>query len=143
MNMLEKNDFSRRIESLIPESNYSKAIELLKNYREQVKEYKLYEIINWIDVRLNICKVLLIKRTVFDLCTKFARLQIIEIAEECGVANKLIISTVKEMIDRKEIYAKYFESSKSVVFDQQANINEIDKLMSTYRDWEDKEFGKK
>ncbi len=47
------------------------------------------------------------------------------------------------MIDDKEIYAEYFESSKSVAFDQQANINEIDKLMTTYKEWEDKEFGKK
>ena len=33
------------------------------------------------------------------------------------------------MIDNKEIYAKYFESSKSVAFNQQANVEEIDKLM--------------
>jgi len=33
------------------------------------------------------------------------------------------------MIEDNEIYAKYFESSKSVAFDQQANIEEIDKLM--------------
>ena len=47
------------------------------------------------------------------------------------------------MIDKKEIYAKYFESSKSVAFDQQANIDEIEKLMSTYKEWEEKDFGKK
>ncbi len=44
------------------------------------------------------------------------------------------------MIKNKEIYATYFESSKSVAFDQQANINEIDKLMSVYNEWEEKEF---
>ena len=71
------------------------------------------------------------------------RLQIIEIAEECGVEDDLIIDTVKEMIKNKEIYGQYFESSKSVAFDQQANIEEIDKLMSAYKDWEDKKVGKK
>jgi len=47
------------------------------------------------------------------------------------------------MIDKKEIYAKYFESSKSVAFDQQANIDEIDKLMEAYKEWEEKKVGKK
>ena len=47
------------------------------------------------------------------------------------------------MIDNKEIYAQYFSSTKSVAFDQQANIDEIDKLMSTYKDWESEKVGKK
>ncbi len=47
------------------------------------------------------------------------------------------------MIEGNEIYAKYFESSKSVAFDQQANIDEVDKLMKAYKDWEDKKVGKK
>ena len=85
----------------------------------------------------------LIKKTILQLCTKYARLQIIEIAEECGVDNQLIISTVKEMIKNQEIYAKYFESSKSVAFDQQANIEEIDNLMAIYKEWEDKKVSKK
>jgi len=36
-----------------------------------------------------------------------------------------------------------FESSKSVAFNQQANIDEIDKLMATYKEWEDKKVEKK
>jgi len=134
---------SRTIEALIQESNYSKAIELLSKYRKQAKGYDLYEIMNWSDEKLKACKVQVIKKTVLNLCTKYARLQIIEIAEECGVNNQLIISTVKAMIKNQEIYAKYFESSKSVAFDQQANIEEIDNLMTAYKKWEDKEFGKK
>ncbi len=38
---------------------------------------------------------------------------------------------------------QYFSSTKSIAFNQQANINEIDNLMKTYKDWEDKEIGKK
>ena len=47
------------------------------------------------------------------------------------------------MIENKEIYAQYFSSTKSVAFNQQANIEEIDKLMATYKEWEEKEFEKK
>jgi len=47
------------------------------------------------------------------------------------------------MIKNKEIYAEYFTSSKSVAFNQQANIDEIDKLMEVYKEWEEKKVGKK
>lgn len=85
-----------------------------------------------------------IKKTVLDLGTKFTRLQINEIAEKCGLKDEeRIISTVKEMIKNKEIYAEYFLSSRAVAFDQQANIEEIDKLMEAYKEWEEKKVGKK
>jgi len=47
------------------------------------------------------------------------------------------------VITNKEIYATYFRSSKSLAFDLQANIDEIDKLMSTYKDWEEEKVEKK
>ena len=86
----------------------------------------------------------MIKRTVLDLGMKFARLQIAEISEVCGEKDEqLIIIVVEEMITNNEIYAQYFSSTKSVAFNQQANIDEIDKLMATYEDWEDKKVSKK
>ena len=47
------------------------------------------------------------------------------------------------MIKKKEIYAEYFESTKSLVFDQQTNINEIDDLMKKFDEWEKETRGKK
>jgi len=47
------------------------------------------------------------------------------------------------MINKKEIYAEYFKSTKSVVFDKQTNIAEIDALMDQYKKWEAKDIGKK
>ena len=62
----------------------------------------------------------------------------------CDVDDvQLIIDTVNDMIENKEIYGQYFSSTLSVAFDQQANIDEIDNLMGIYKDWEDKEIGKK
>ena len=48
-----------------------------------------------------------------------------------------IIDTIQEMIENTEIYAEYFKSSKTVAFNKQANIEEIDTLMATFRDWEE------
>ncbi len=85
-----------------------------------------------------------IKKTVLNLGTKYTRLEIREIAEKCAIDNEdLITKIVKDMINNKEIYAEYFSSSNSISFDQQANINEIDKLMKKYDEWEKKSLSKK
>lgn len=84
-----------------------------------------------------------VKKQILKLGTKFTRLQVKEIAEKCKVNHSMIIRIAKEMINNKEIYAEYFKSSKSVVFNQQANIDEIDKLMKIYKDWEEEKFEKK
>ncbi|TFF97430.1 MAG: hypothetical protein EU547_04300 [Promethearchaeota archaeon] len=78
----------------------------------------------------------LIKKTILELGTKFPRLKIKEISEECGKDQDLIIKVVKDMIRNEEIYADYFKSSNSVLFDQQANIREINDLMEVYKDWD-------
>jgi parallel beta-helix repeat protein len=88
-------------------------------------------------------KISTIKKIVLELGTKFGRVQVVEIAEECGEDKDLIIKTVKDMIEGNEIHAKYFESSKSIAFDQQANIDELDKLMDQYKKWEEEEFEKR
>ncbi len=82
----------------------------------------------------------LIKETIINLATRFARIEVREISEKCKIDDEnFIIEVAKHMIENKEIYAEYFSSSKSIAFDQQANINEIDKLMEKYRVWESQE----
>ncbi len=89
-------------------------------------------------------KINKIKKLVLELGIKFTRLEIREIGEKSSIDNEdIIIEVVKDMIKNKEIYAEYFSSSKAIAFDQQANIEEIDKLMATYKEWEEKEVGKK
>ena len=140
------------IEKLIREKKFSEAVLKLKDIKNTTKRYNLSEINSWAIKKLDklereklkIEKIDRVKKAVLDLGLKFARLQIAEISEVCSVDDiQLIVDIVKDMIDNKEIYAQYFSSTKSVAFDQQANIDEIDKLMSTYKDWEDKKVGKK
>ena len=140
------------IEKLIQEMKFSDAVLKLKDIKNTAKRYNLSEINSWAIKKLDklereklkIEKIDRVKKAVLDLGLKFARLQIAEISEVCDVDDvQLIVDIVKDMIDNKEIYAQYFSSTKSVAFDQQANIDEIDNLMSTYKDWEDKKIGKK
>jgi len=84
-----------------------------------------------------------IKKTILSMSTKYDRLQISEIAEESSIIDEgLIIETIKEMIGNKEVYAQYFSSTKTVAFNQQTNIDEIDRLMKIFKEWEE-EIGKK
>ncbi|KKM03594.1 hypothetical protein LCGC14_1772860 [marine sediment metagenome] len=140
------------IEKLIQEMKFSEAILKLKDIKNASKKYNLSEINSWVNKKLDklerkklkIEKIDRVKKAVLELGIKFARLQIAEISEVCGIDDvQLIVDTVNNMIENKEIYAQYFSSTKSVAFDQQTNIDEIDKLMSTYKDWEDKKVGKK
>jgi len=84
-----------------------------------------------------------IRRTILKLGVKYSRLQIAEIGEKCGEPEDCIIVVARDMIKNKEIYAEYFKSTKSLVFDQQANIDEIDNLMKKFEEWEKESRDKK
>ena len=40
-------------------------------------------------------------------------------------------------------FPEYFKSTKSIVFDQRANVEEIDKLMASFSNWEKERVNKK
>ena len=87
-------------------------------------------------------KEALIRKTILDLGTKYDRLEVKEISEECNVNKNSIIIVIKKMIQNREIFAEYFNSSKSVSFNLQSNINEIDELMAKYNEWEEQQVVK-
>lgn len=78
-----------------------------------------------------------------QLGVKYTRLQIPEIAEKCDEPEDTIVVVAKEMIEKKEIHAEYFESTQSLVFDQTPNVEEIEALMNQYKIWEEIGVGKK
>ena len=113
--------------------NYNEAMQIALNLTDKsLKSKNVREIRRYI----NEVKVAIIKSTILDMGTKFGRLEVGEVAEECGEDEELIVKTVKEMIEGNEIYAKYFDSSRAVAFNLQANIDEIDNLMDKYKQWE-------
>ena len=78
----------------------------------------------------------IIKKTILDLGTQYANLEVREISEACNLDKVTIIEIINDMIENNEIYAEYFKSNK------QSNIKEIDNLMAMYQDWEEKEEAK-
>ena len=138
------------IRQLLNENKFEESIKELNDYKRISEKEGFPSLIKEIDSLLLHAKthfeeerVKKIKKVVLDLSIKFTRLQISDIAEKCGITDKqLIINTVKDIIASKEIFTEYFSSSKSVAFDQQANIDEIDKLMDAYKELEGKKFKK-
>ena len=119
---------------------YKTALKTAKNYFNPNKKNSEIKKIKTLITQSKIAKI---KNTILNLGVKFDRLHIAEIVEKCSESEGDIIDAALEMIKNKEIYAEYFKSTQSVVFDKQANIDEIDKLMSTYKEWEEKGIEKK
>lgn len=84
----------------------------------------------------------IIRRALLDLSTQHTRLELKELSERTNLDRDTIKNTAVEMIQNYEIYAEYFSSSKSIVFNQEANTEEIDRLMKMYDQWEKKQYGK-
>lgn len=122
--------------------------------RYNVTEYLFINFIIWIlfcviNLILFLGKVIVkdinfnfIKKTILDLGIQYANLEVREISEVCKASKITIIDTIEEMIKKKEIYADYFKSSRTVAFNKQANIKEIDNLMAMYGAWEEGQEGK-
>ena len=77
-----------------------------------------------------------IKKVILNLGTRFTRLEIGDISEKSNLNVKKVEEIIIEMIENKEIYAAYQENTKIVRFNQEANLEEIDKLLHTYENWE-------
>jgi hypothetical protein len=78
-----------------------------------------------------------IKKTILDLGTKYTRLEIPEISEKSGYDADSIVFVLNDMIENNEIYAEFFKSSNTVSFNQRANLDEIDELLATFKNWEE------
>lgn len=132
------------IEYLILEEDTSKALDELGKFLEIAQKNNITKYVNWAMQKLDFFNKKVIKKTVMDLGTKYSRLEIIDITEKSGIKDEnLVVDTVLEMIKNKEIYGEYFAGSKSIAFNLQANIEEIDKLMQAYEDWEKEKVDKK
>jgi len=138
------------IENFIQQNEIEKAIIELNKSKTIATNNDLNEIVEEIQAKINHCnnlslnRINLVKRTILKLATKFTRLQIIDIAERSGIQDEaFLIKIIQEMIESKEIFAEYFIASKALAFNQQKNIDEIDMLMETYKEWEEVDMDKK
>jgi hypothetical protein len=79
-----------------------------------------------------------VKSLVLDLGTKYDRLEVKEISQKSKIDGISIVYILKDMIKSQEINAEYFSSSRAIVFDQRANLREIDNLIGKFTYSKDK-----
>ena len=87
-------------------------------------------------MKRNIKEEAIVKRQIIEFGKKIPRLKVKDISEKSNVDTSTVFRTLTEMIKNQEIYAQYFKSSKTVAFNQIANLENIDSLMKLYDDWE-------
>ncbi len=83
-----------------------------------------------------------IRKFILEYGTFLDRLIVREISEYTKADQSNIVDVIKSMIEKEEIYAKYFKSTNSVVFNQLENMDKIDDLMDLYNEWEQGNIGK-
>jgi tetratricopeptide (TPR) repeat protein len=120
-------NFQKQLENTKSISNTSRREKITK----KIQEYLLYS------------KIAKTKRIIINLGSKYGRLEVMDIVEKCGEEEVLIISTIQDMIKNREISAEYFKGSKAVAFSQQIEVEEIDKLMKSFDEWEKEGKSKK
>ena len=114
------NIFKEQLEiiKLLPETSK------IGKLRDKVQKYILYT------------QILKIKSIIITLCSEYSRLEVIEIVKKSGVEENLIIQTIHEMIENKEINAEYLSTTESVIFNQQPTNYELTDLMIPFEEWE-------
>ncbi|MFX1366713.1 MAG: SBBP repeat-containing protein [Promethearchaeota archaeon] len=88
-------------------------------------------------------RIIKTKDFIFNLSQNSERLEVSDIVEKSGMREAYILSAILDMIKNREISAEYIKSTKEVVFQKQVNIEEIDKLIKSFEDWEKEGKGKK
>ncbi|MFX1572304.1 MAG: NosD domain-containing protein [Promethearchaeota archaeon] len=110
------------IDNLIQEQKLKEAIKHLNQIREIAQIYGLKYLLANIQEKLDECKKIeldtinSIKKAINDLGRKNLRFQIVEISKKSGVKDeKIIEDIIHEMIKNKEISAKYYPKSDTIV----------------------------
>ena len=89
-------------------------------------------------------KTALIKRNLLALSTSYSQITIPEVLEKYNITDtQLVVKALLEMIENSEIFAEFVPSTRTIIFQLEINVEEIDRLMKMYEDWEERNIGKK
>ena len=139
------NDYLKKRDLLMEELNYEKALsamnECLKYIQKEGIEKNFAGMIN---ENIQEIKITHIKSQIIDLGSKYNQIFLSEIIEKTNINDLELIKTVlNDMIKNSEIYAEYSEQNHLILFDLETNIEEIDKLIETFKKWEERGYEKK
>lgn len=108
------------IDSLMKSDEKDDAINLLNQLIEIARKFDLKTTVSRVKDKLDNVRKLKIKTGLDNMKEEFPRLKIEELSEIIKEKDQdYIINVVQNLISNNEIYARYFESSKTVVFRQQ------------------------
>ena len=131
------------IQTMIQDSEFSEAYENVNGLIEDCMQEGFSSLLKELRKDIILIKKMEIKKKVVELGTSFNRLLVKEVAEDCEVCDiedsDKIVRVVNEMIEEGEIFAKYFQSSQAIVFNQQANIKALKDLDDQFESWMDNE----
>ncbi|MFX1572305.1 MAG: TIR domain-containing protein [Promethearchaeota archaeon] len=122
----DKNYLQKRrllIDDLIKRNEFKEAIKNLNQIKEIAQRYGLKYLLTNTEEKIDECKKLeletikSIKEIIKNLGRKYIRVQVVEISKKSGIKDeKMIEDIIHEMIQKKEILAKYYSSSKTITF---------------------------
>jgi len=107
--ILTYEDKIKKEEKLIQKKRFDRTFNLFKNLLDIAEKLNKTEIRN----KIRLAKI---KNTILDLGMILPSLGIPEIAIKCNEEEDLIIQTITNMIEEKEINAKYFSKNKRIFF---------------------------
>ena len=84
-----------------------------------------------------------IKKGILELGVNFEQLKITEIAKKLEAKSSHVKFALKDMIKKNEITASYSIYSRSVRFDQESIIEEVDLLIEKFERWDKQDKSKK
>ncbi|MFW9990147.1 MAG: SBBP repeat-containing protein [Candidatus Odinarchaeota archaeon] len=92
---------------------------------------------------INTTRMIKTKDIIFNLNQNFERLEVNAIVEKCGEGEGIILSAILDMIKNGEISAEFIKNTKEVLFQKQLDVEQIDRLIKSFEDWEKEGMGKK
>ncbi|MHA2087991.1 MAG: PCI domain-containing protein, partial [Promethearchaeota archaeon] len=114
----------------------------LPNNNFQLSIFYPVGLVSWIIICIIIVKILIsklkenklnnvnIKKQILELGSQYSRLELRELSEKIGEDNESLKRIVISMIRNNEIFAQYFNNTKTLVLNQQANLEQLEQLIS-------------
>ncbi|HMF32476.1 MAG TPA: hypothetical protein VKK79_13725 [Candidatus Lokiarchaeia archaeon] len=110
-------------------SDYAKTQQELEFAQQEMEQFKIYSVKSNLNYYQNVLNG---RIKILEMADHFPRVLLAEIADESGVGAGLIEKIIRDMLDRGEIKGRYYNTTETLVIDQQQYHKEIDEIQETF-----------